>query len=295
MAALLALCALSACTLGTKTAKHPVLEQGTQHGAEAGQAQEPNSDAQEEPANNVLPKVGAWEHRKFPNKEPVHYYMEGANVCADSHKQMSVLEQSTDLKPEEFQHIAFSWKSEFDLNNLHAGVAARDDAPARVVLVFDGDRSKMSMGDHFLSELSLLLTGQALPYATLAYTWTNGPAPSGELAAAESSSATAAQAAAQAQPEHSEGTVLHNARTSRIRSLILDSGKKPQWRSHKRDIHADFRHAFGEAPGPIRAVLLISDTDNTGGRARTCFGGVALFGPDGGQPGKATRPLRQLQ
>ena len=45
--------------------------------------------------------------------------------------------------------------------SAHAGPA--DDAVARVILTFDGDRSLWSRRDHMLSELAQIVTGEPLP------------------------------------------------------------------------------------------------------------------------------------
>ncbi len=48
-----------------------------------------------------------------------------------------------------------------------------DDSPVRVVLAFEGDRSKFSAKNAMLSEFAHLLTGEPLLYATLMHVWCN--------------------------------------------------------------------------------------------------------------------------
>ena len=92
-----------------------------------------------------------------------------------------------------------------------------------------------------------MLTGEEPPYATLMYVWdTHAPI----------------------------DTLVTSPRTDRIRKWVLDSGPAElgRWRDHRRDLRADFVQAFGEAPGRLRSVALMTDADNTGGSARAWYG-----------------------
>ena len=148
-------------------------------------------------------------------------------------------------------HIDFSWKVDGLPDGANLSEADREDAPVRILLSFDGDRSKWSARNHRLSEMSRLLTGEELPYATLMYVWSNNDAP---------------------------GAVVVNPRTDRIRKVVVESGPAQigHWREYRRDIRADFVRAFGEEPGPLRAVALMTDTDNTRSRLRAWYGPMTL-------------------
>ena len=123
------------------------------------------------------------------------------------------------------------------------------DSPVRIVLAFEGDRSKFSAKDAMLSELAHALTGEPMPYATLMYVWCNNDAP---------------------------GSVLTNPRTSRIRKLVMESGPRnlSQWLDYERDIRADFIKAFGEPPGALVAIGIMTDTDNTKSVTQAWYGPV---------------------
>jgi hypothetical protein len=47
--------------------------------------------------------------------------------------------------------------------------------------------------------------------------------------------------------------------------------------AESRDVAEDFRRAFGEPAPAISAVIVATDTDNTGERALSYFGDVALL------------------
>ncbi len=90
-----------------------------------------------------------------------------------------------------------------------------------------------------------------MPYASLVYAWTN---------------------------EHPVGTVIPDPRTDRIRYLVVEQGSANlrKWVHHRRDVQADYRRVFGEEPGPIITLAVMTDTDNTRTRTRSVFGPVSL-------------------
>ena len=126
-----------------------------------------------------------------------------------------------------------------------------DDSPVRLVLAFEGDRSRFSAKDSALSELSRLVTGEEMPYATLMYVWCNSRPPD---------------------------SVIHNARTDRIRKIVVESGPHglKQWRHYLRDVRADYLAAFGEEPGALVGIGIMTDSDNTHSQATAWYGKISL-------------------
>ncbi len=63
-----------------------------------------------------------------------------------------------------------------------------------------------------------------------------------------------------------------------VMMLAVDSGqaKAGQWVSHRRDLAADFRRCFGEAPPAIGAIAVMTDSDNTKARAVAYYGDITL-------------------
>ncbi|MDR7094392.1 DUF3047 domain-containing protein [Hydrogenophaga laconesensis] len=196
-----------------------------------------------------------WEPLSFPGKryvdfEPVQVAGRPAlRVRADS--SVSILRQRFDPALQSVGRVSFAWRVDGLPKDADLSVASQADSPVRVVLSFDGDRTKWSARNHRLSEMSRLLTGEELPYASLVYVWS---------------------------AQHEPGTVVVNPRTDRIRKVVLDAGTSHigQWRDHVRDVRADFRLAFGEEPGPLRLVALMTDTDNTESRLTAWYGALKL-------------------
>ena len=42
----------------------------------------------------------------------------------------------------------------------------------------------------------------------------------------------------------------------------------------RRNVHADYRRAFGEVPPPVNGIHIITDTDDTREFATACYGDV---------------------
>ncbi|CAM9871020.1 unnamed protein product [Phaeothamnion confervicola] len=202
------------------------------------------------------PAVGVpWEPFFFPGKrytvfEPV-LASERPALRVRAKSSVSILRQRFEPSLDAVGRLSFSWKVDGLPKNADLAVSARADSAVRVVLAFDGDRTRWTPRNHRLSEMSRLLTGEELPYASLVYVWSLKEPP---------------------------GTVVVNPRTDRIRKLVLDSGTADvgRWRDHVRDVRADFRLAFGEEPGPLRLVALMTDTDNTESQLTAWYGALTL-------------------
>ena len=197
----------------------------------------------------------AWQHHDFPGKKPTAYTLSTVDgrvaMYAQSNSSASLLRRKIRVEPSQMGRVTFSWK----VSELIAGadLATREfaDSPVRVVLAFEGDRSKFSLKNTLLSELAATLTGEPMPYATLMYVWCNQREP---------------------------GSVITGPRTDRIRKIVVESGAKHlnQWLAYERDIRADFEKAYGEAPGALVGIGIMTDSDNTRGSARAWYGEVKV-------------------
>jgi len=49
-----------------------------------------------------------------------------------------------------------------------------------------------------------------------------------------------------------------------------------QWLRYERNVRADFVRAFGEEPGPLLAIALMTDTDNTSSKLQAWYGSLIL-------------------
>jgi hypothetical protein len=72
------------------------------------------------------------------------------------------------------------------------------------------------------------------------------------------------------------GSLVVNPRSDRIRKIVVESGATHlgQWRSYTRNVREDFVRAFGEEPGALIGVAVMTDTDNTQSRAEAWYGEI---------------------
>lgn len=72
------------------------------------------------------------------------------------------------------------------------------------------------------------------------------------------------------------GTAWPNAFTDNARMIAVRSGddRLGEWVSQRRDVRADYRRLFGDDIATVDAVALMTDTDNSGGRATAYYGDI---------------------
>lgn len=155
------------------------------------------------------------------------------------------------LDPRMYPVLHWHWKVDDLIQKADNTQKHLEDSPVRLVVSFAGDIDKLDMRDRLFFDNVRLLTGQQLPYATLMYIWENR-AP--------------------------RETVIENRHTSRIRMIVAESGRGRlgRWQEVTRNIVEDYRRAFGEEPGRITAVGIMTDTDNTGDKAHAWYGDIAF-------------------
>jgi len=213
-----------------------------------------SSNSNSNPLSN--PNTVTWQHCAFPGKKSTRYRavrLDGRDaVLGESDSAASMLRQQLRVEPSALGKLAFSWKVPKMISGADMTQRDGDDSPVRVVLAFEGDRSKFSAKNAMLSELALALTGEPLPYATLMYVWGTHSTPE---------------------------SVLINTRTDRIRKVVIESGpaRLDRWLDYERDVRADYEKAFGEAPGALVGIAIMTDSDNTRQKTKAWYGPVSLM------------------
>ena len=219
----------------------------------------PTASVLSKPAGGTLhfspQHTAQWDPVLLPGKLRTAFKLETRQqrvaVQADAGASASMLRQRLSVPPDQLGRLRFEWQ--VDSLIAQADMAERDseDSPVRLILAFEGDRSQFSAKNAMLSELTEALTGEPLPYATLMYVWCN---------------------------RRPVDSVIMNPRTDRVRKLVVESGPVhiQQWRRYQRDIRADFEKAFGEPPGALVGMAIMTDTDNTRGKVRAWYGNIDL-------------------
>lgn len=145
--------------------------------------------------------------------------------------------------------VDWRWKVSALVEGADNRVAAKEDSPARLLFAFDGDKSRLPFIERAIFYVTEKLSGRQLPYALLQYVWA-GTIP--------------------------VGTVIEHPYTRRVRMLVVASGRDGvgKWQSLSRNVFDDYRHAFGEEPGDLSGVGVLTDTDNTGGSIEAWYGDI---------------------
>ena len=148
--------------------------------------------------------------------------------------------------------VEFRWKIAKLIDGADSRVAAKEDSPVRLVLGFDGDKSKLTFKERTASALARSATGKELPYAQLIYVWSNS---------------------------EPVGTVIENTHTRRVRMLVAatGAGNAGKWVTLTRNLPEDFKRAFGEDPGMLTDVGIMTDTDNTGASVEAWYGDIRFL------------------
>lgn len=222
--------------------------------ATADAAQEAQAIAQSPWGHNL--HGARWEHFGMPGKRATRFRYQVTDgrhaVVAEARSSASLLRKTVRVEAQDLGHIRFSWKVPSLIPGADMAQRDKDDSPVRIVLAFDGDRSRFSTKDSMLAELTRAITGEEMPYATLMYVWSNNSA---------------------------VGDVIRNPRTDRIRKIVLEAGPQSlgRWREYERDIRADYERAYGEPPGALVGVALMTDSDNTRSMAKAWYGAVRVL------------------
>ena len=159
---------------------------------------------------------------------------------------------AVNIDPMRQGRLHFSWQAPAVPAHSNVAEPEHDDCPARLVLAFDGDERRLPLRDRLFYEQVELFTGHRLPFATLMYVWDGG--------------------------QHAPESVHRNHRTQRIQYLAVESGnaRTGQWLHYQRDVVADYQRVFGEQPGAITSVGVLTDGDALKLDLEAWYGDISL-------------------
>lgn len=201
------------------------------------------------------PSAEGWQPMALPGKKATVYRWtekDGRRALeASSDRSASIWRKRLQPQLDKVGEVSFSWWSQSLIPGANVADVDHEDAIARVIFGFGGDIDKLPLKTRMKFELAQALTGEMPPYATLMYVWDS---------------------------QLPVGTVVINPRSDRIRKIVVDSGATGlhHWRDHRRNLAADFRLAFGEEPGPLTSMAVMTDSDNSRATAKTWYGAVEL-------------------
>jgi hypothetical protein len=177
------------------------------------------------------------------DKTVLHAYAAGAT---------SGLMENVSIDPNAQPWINWKWKIGSQAKSIDNSQRPTEDSPVRIILGFDGDKDSLPFSEQILFDTAKLLTGYEFPYATLMYIW---------------------------DPKASVGSVKKSKRSSRIRTMVVENGLNTvdQWRDFTRNIVEDFQKAYGEKPGKLIGVGVLTDTDEPDETVEAWYGDIRLL------------------
>lgn len=176
----------------------------------------------------------------------------GRVLAAEAHQGGSGLYRKIRIDPKQNPVLEWRWRvPPREESDSPLAVASRASPMLRISLAFDGDAAKLDFDDRAKLRLAKVLTVNGLPYASLLYVWMHGvPAES----------------------------VLHSPHTDRVRMLVVQSGEQRvgEWVTIRRNVLEDYRRAYGEEPGDVVAVGLMTDPGDDGSSRRGFYGDITF-------------------
>jgi hypothetical protein len=147
--------------------------------------------------------------------------------------------------------LSWRWKTDALVPGADNREKDKEDAPLRVIVAFDGDKSRLPEEEKRRFEAARRIAGVNIPYAVLMYVWSD---------------------------HVPVNTVIASAHTSQVKMIAAASGTAGlgQWQAVKRSVVEDYRRAFGAEPGPLLGVGVMTDTDNTGAKAVGLYADIRL-------------------
>jgi len=179
-------------------------------------------------------------------------------IQADSSEGGSGLSRNIHVDPRKHPIFEFRWRVPRDSGRGGPNGPSRESPPARISLAFDGDPAKLDFDDRVKMRMAKALTVNGLPYASLLYVWQN---------------------------RRPTETIYSSPHTERVRHIVVESGEGhlDRWVTVRRNVYEDYKRAFGEEPGDIVAVGIMTDYGDNNAPRRAWYGDI-VFKRDDGHP-----------
>jgi hypothetical protein len=163
----------------------------------------------------------------------------------------SGLLQEVEIDPVVSRHLKWRWNVPKLLAEADLTKKGSDDSPVRLIVSFDGDLAKLDVEDRAMAGMVKIVSGREMPYATLMYVWDN---------------------------KLPVGTFLESPHSPRVKLIVVASGPEMlgKWVGYSRNLVMDFKRAFGEMPGKIITVGVMTDTNATEQEATAYYGDIEI-------------------
>ncbi len=200
------------------------------------------------------PLPTGWGPLSFPGVAHTRYTLvrlagHGVVVRAQADASASGLVRRIRIDPRRYPRLCWSWR----IANLIPGSDVHrrdgDDYPGRVYVTFDYPPARLGLLRRLKYDAVRLLYGEAPPLRAITYIW-------------------AARAP--------KGAIVPSPYTGDDRMIVVESGAAQvgRWVREARNVAEDYRRAFHEPAPGISGVAIMTDTDNTRGRATAWYGDI---------------------
>lgn len=204
------------------------------------------------PGEPVPPEWSTWTMSNFRAHSRYQLVEDGGATVLRGRAEDSAsgLLHDLDLDLRDRPILAWRWK----VMDLAPTESSPDDSPVRVLVNFEGDLGKLPFGDRVFYDQFRFFTGQQLPYAGVMYVWGSKTPKGGEV---------------------------RNKYTSRIKMIAVESGREKlgQWLSESRNVEEDYRRLFGEEPGKVVSVGIMTEADGSDRPLEAYYGDIAFRPP----------------
>ncbi len=198
--------------------------------------------------------LGEWQQFEIVRgNKPTNYHLverDGVVVIqAESSEGGSGLFRKIRIDPHRNPIIEWRWRVPSDSGRGGQDGPSAESPPVRLSLAFDGDAATLDFDDRAKLRMAKALTPHGLPFASLLYVWQN---------------------------RDPVDTLYSSPHTERVRHIVVASGERQldQWVSVRRNVLEDYRRAFGEEPGDIVAVGIMTDYGDNGAPRRAFYGDI---------------------
>lgn len=204
------------------------------------------------PGEPVPPNWNTWTMSRLRGLSQYQLVEDSGATVLKGHAQDSASGLLHDLNLDLHDRPILSWR--WKVMDLAPSEDSPDDSPARVLVNFAGDLGKLSFSDRVFYDQFRFFTGQQLPYAGVMYVWGSKTPNGGEV---------------------------HNKYTTRIKMIAVESGraKLGQWLTESRNVEEDYRRLFGEEPGKVVSVGIMTEADRGARALEAYYGDIAFRAP----------------
>jgi hypothetical protein len=170
-------------------------------------------------------------------------------IQADSAEGGSGLYRKIHIDPHSYPILEWRWR--VPRGSGRADGPSRESPPARISIAFDGDTGKLDFDDRVKMRMAKALTVNGLPYASLLYVWQN---------------------------QRPAESLYSSPHTERVRHIVVESGERrlDEWVVVRRNIVEDYKRAFGEEPGDVVAIGIMTDYGDNNAPRRAFYGDMSF-------------------